>query len=818
MKLQIKTSEQKKEFTIKPGDKLIIGRNPHADFVCSSSKVSFTHSALYLNGANLVIKDLESTNGSYVNGNKLQKEMEFFLMDNDNVKLADIHLEIKILKEDASNPSDNFKNRKTVSALSSLTSSKDGEMIIGRGDGCDIKLVHPSVSRKHALISREKGEFYITDLNSTNGTRINGRTLLPNQKIRVDKQDEIMFGLQTFNIAEERPNLSDRKFVIIEAIDIEKIYPQKVGLNKMSLRIHSGEFVALMGPSGCGKSTLLKVLNNVDPATSGKVLVGNMDLKKNFEAIKRNIGYVPQDDIVHKELTIDQTMFYAAKLRMPSHTSDDEMKKRIEEVLNDLNISSLDLRNMKVGKLSGGQRKRVAIAVEMLNNPSILFLDEPTSPLDPEVISEFLEAIRNLCREKNITVIMVTHKPDDLEYVDSIVFLGSGGYHTFTGIKKDLLSFFNTTNIIKVYSLLKKKEQSKEMNKKWIALSSFSASPTKEAKLAPHSEKENPFEQFFWLTRRALSIKFSDYSNLFVPLVLTLGIGLIILFVFNHLQIQVLFMMVITTIFLGLFNSIKEIVNELPILKRERMLNMSIINYYASKLAVMGIIMSFQVFIFLGLIYIKFANGVKVWLQDFGAMFKFLFFLSMSAVVLGLLISAISKNIERVLNILLFTLVLQMVFAGTTAKVDNDNTELLSFMHYSRWGMQGVGYIQDDNFENSTEGSGVMQIGLWNPFNEKMPPKVRMSEDKRKGSLAKNKPTVFIDTLFMEPNIDSSKLNKADTIRKAVLKDILKFDNEERILKRNLNMFTGLNGTYLAISILNLLFMLLTLFKLNRLK
>jgi hypothetical protein len=356
------------------------------------------------------------------------------------------------------------------------------------------------------------------------------------------------------------------------------------------------------------------------------------------------------------------------------------------------------------------------------------------------------------------------------------------------------------------------------MNKKWIALSSFSASATKEAKLSPHSEKENPFEQFFWLTRRALSIKFSDYSNLFVPLVLTVGIGFIILFVFNHLQIQVLFMMVITTIFLGLFNSIKEIVNELPILKRERMLNMSIINYYASKLAVMGIIMSFQVFIFLGLIYIKFANGDKVKLQDFGAMFKFLFFLSMSAVVLGLLISAISKNIERVLNILLFTLVLQMVFAGTTAKVDNDNTELLSFMHYSRWGMQGVGYIQDDNFENSTEGSGVLQIALWNPFNEKLPPKVRMAEDIRKASQAKNKPSVFVDTLIMEPNIDSSKLNKADTIRKAVLKDILKFDNEERILKRKLNMFTGLSGTYLAISILNLLFMSLTLFKLNRLK
>ena len=144
-----------------------------------------------------------------------------------------------------------------------------------------------------------------------------------------------------------------------------------------------------MGPSGCGKSTLLRALNGDFPATEGKVYIHDMELYGNYDYLKRLIGYVPQDDIVHKELSVENSLYYAAKLRLSSDVSKEDIWFKINEVLTNLNINDSEIRKRKVKDLSGGQRKRVSIAVELLTDPSILFLDEPTSPLDPKLLKIF---------------------------------------------------------------------------------------------------------------------------------------------------------------------------------------------------------------------------------------------------------------------------------------------------------------------------------------------------------------------------------------------------------------------------------------------
>lgn len=196
-----------------------------------------------------------------------------------------------------------------------------------------------------------------------------------------------------------------------------------------------------MGPSGCGKSTLLKALNGDSPASSGEVFIFGLELVKNYELLKQKIGYVPQDDIVHSELTVNETLYYAAKLRLSDGALETLIQERITEILVSLNLNDTAIRSTKIKNLSGGQRKRISIAVELLNRPSILFLDEPTSSLDPETIEEFLKCLRYLCQQ-GTTVIMVTHKPEDLHFVDEIIFLGAKGHHAFAGSKNEFLSYF----------------------------------------------------------------------------------------------------------------------------------------------------------------------------------------------------------------------------------------------------------------------------------------------------------------------------------------------------------------------------------------
>lgn len=695
------SARSRKPVEVQEGMEIEIGREPKSgvSVAVADASVSRSHASVALRGGRLYITDLGSTNGTWMGGKQLAPNRAELLTG--SVMLGNGAITIELSTEASPMPHPPVSPPAAPSAgseksLDAWLQSKS-EIIIGRSADADIVLNDPASSRKHTRVFRGKDGIYAEDLNSTNGTYINGRRIKGRQKLGAD--DVLYIGLNAFRLGSARVDLSREN--AITAVSVSKVYKNgHVGLQPLSISIPGRQMVAMMGPSGCGKSTLLKILNGDNPATGGQVFLYGLELLSNYELLKQKIGYVPQDDIVHAELSVDDTLYYAAKLRLDSDAGEDEIRERMEEVLTSLNINDPKIRQNKVGSLSGGQRKRVSIAVELLNKPSILFLDEPTSPLDPETIEEFLKCLRRLC-DQGTTVVMVTHKPEDLNYVDRLIFLGSRGYHVYDGNREQFLAHFGKQNIVEVYSLLNSESSSKDWYRKWYR-EDRNAEITRNASIRKDRDV-NPLSQLYWLMRRYFHIKVSNTRNLILLLVQPVLIASLILMVYQVLlkedpnpaktQVSpgVLFLMAVAAVWFGVSNSAKEIVGEKAIFRRERMFNLKLGPYLLSKWLVLSIISLVQLFIFAGILKAGYGD-------QFAAFFPstlFLLAISASAILFGLLLSVMSDTTEEVMSILPVALMPQIILAGMVAALDNKFTELLSYGTLGRWGTEGLARIQD---------------------------------------------------------------------------------------------------------------------------
>ena len=308
-----KDSQLFKKVVIKEDFSLMLGSSSNCDLIISNKRISRNHcQIIYSNSGELKLIDLNSTNGTFLNGIKLKSEKTYNLNIKDQVQLAGLS---GIL---ISVGSENTQSRDLDSQKNILELFKNKNSItIGRDSLSDLRINDARISRKHASIKKlSNDKFLIKDLGSLNGVYVNGSKV--NVSKVISKIDNIFIGKYLIKIDGRAKDLSDE--LAISAIGIEKIYPnQKKGkkaLHKMDLSVPSKSLLAIMGPSGCGKSTLLKSLNGESPPTKGNVLIFNQDLITNYEYLKTQIGYVPQDDIVHNQLTVEQSLFFAAKLRI----------------------------------------------------------------------------------------------------------------------------------------------------------------------------------------------------------------------------------------------------------------------------------------------------------------------------------------------------------------------------------------------------------------------------------------------------------------------------------------------------------------------
>lgn len=698
MKLKIFFNNQSKFIELEQNNPVsyTIGRNNENTIVIPVAQVSKQHALLEWTASNeLFVKDLKSTNGTYVNGIQIDANVLVKIKESDTISFVNSEL-IRIIISDESTlvepinePSiSKSKSEQNSNSISELFKQKI-QIVIGRSEDCDYVISDPSISRRHAMVEKIGSNNYkITDLNSLNGTYVNGKRIIGNELI--SNTDQILIGRFLIFIEGSIKDLSKEAAIKAERI-VKKYSSGYIGLHETSIEIPANSLLAVMGPSGCGKSTLLKALNGDSPASSGRVTICGLALNENYDYIKTHIGYVPQDDIVHRELSVYKSLYYSAKLRLMNAT-DDEIEQKIQEVLEVLNITHI--KDNLVSGISGGQRKRVSIAVEILTDPLILFLDEPTSPLDPQTIEEFLSCAKRLA-EKGTTIIMVTHKPEDLDYMDSVIFMAEGGHLVYYGNTTSYLAHFKQDRLTQVYA-----ELVKDKSGPWIELYKKQNPNDDTQHLPPQkikkTERINYLSQFWWLTMRYFNIKLNDKLNTMLMVGQAPIIALLIVMIFNRIELSVLFLMAISAIWFGANNAAREIVGEASVYKRERMYNQRILAYIFSKITVLGTFALMQCIIFVSVLYFAYSGGGNVVFNNPLFAVMWMFILSLTSTLMGLFLSALANSTEKVMTLIPISLIPQILLAGVLTKITTPFGELLSYIVISRWGTEGFTNIQND--------------------------------------------------------------------------------------------------------------------------
>ena len=512
----------------------------------------------------------------------------------------------------------------------------------------------------------------------------------------------------------------------------------KIGLHPCSFEIKKDSMVAILGPTGCGKSTLLKTLIGVTPKAGGSVKIAGLELKENFDLIKTHIGYVPQHDhdAIHFDLTVLQCLTYSARLRLPNIPIE-EQDRKIERILRKLNIYH-EKENL-VKDLSGGQQKRVSIAVELLIDPIVLVLDEPTSPLDPQTISDFLLMLKDLSRQ-GTTIIMVTHKPEDLDYMDECIFMGVGGYLTYKGKVDGVLNYFKQNTIHEVYKLVNS-EAAGLLAKKYYEeheLSPF-VGDWSEIKFS-RTRNVNYLSQYFYLSLRYLSRKLNDYKSLLVTIGQAPFIAILMIFIFPEINHIVLFFISISAIWFGTNNSAKEIVYERQIFHRERMYNQGIIPFILSKITILSIVGFIQSLIFISILHFNYRNQFVHISNDIEMIIWMSFTIIVSS-LFGLMLSSFSKSSEKVMGYIPIALIPQIMISGIIVKISGKILiSYISFLTIARWSTTGLSRLQTEVEKTFFNPNGLSIVPLRENLGDTFESKLNFSS---------NEPTFEMYILFI---------------------------------------------------------------------
>lgn len=583
--------------------------------------------------------------------------------------------------------------------LMQLVFGNKQQLTIGRADTSDIKLDGLQISNQHAKLLKTSGGVAIEDLGSTNGIYLNGQRV---SRSLITPNDSVLIGSFLIQV-DQAGNIGvfdTRSKTRIDSVNITKDVKNRAGggmlrlLDNISLSIQPNEFVGLLGPSGAGKSTFMDALNGMRPASGGSVLINNLDLYEHLDSIKQSIGYVPQDDIIHRELTVYRTLYYVAKLRLSRDVSKSEINKIIDEVLDVTGLT--ERRNVAISQLSGGQRKRVSIAVELITKPSVIFLDEPTSGLDPATEEKIMTLFRQIA-ETGRTVILTTHAMENVKLFDKIVVLMRGKL-VFYGRPDEALKHLNATSFKDLYDKLEEPVEQKlkqtnnganrlqvteqvaeEWKQKFTNTPQFKKNvyePLKQIGKAQSGGVQKKgrlgifgaIRQWLTLSRRYWEVLFRDKFTLFILLVQAPIIAVLTYFVMGENQPRdfAYFVLSLVAVWFGTSVSAREIIRERPVYSRERMVNLGILPYLASKLFVLGIIVGVQCFLLFAPLKILDITGLMPMPGvSFGIPQFFVMLLTAGVgIALGLLISALVKTSEMATSLVPLILIPQILFSG----------------------------------------------------------------------------------------------------------------------------------------------------------
>ncbi|MBN2548156.1 MAG: FHA domain-containing protein [Anaerolineales bacterium] len=421
---------------------MVVGRAPGNDVVINHPAVSGRHLSLTVTPTGYTVVDMNSTNGTMVNGHRISANTPQSLNQGDVLRIGDLtgnSVSLVIQAEGA--------EAMRALSLGKFDLSQQTQVIIGRDPNSYLPLNHPAVSFRHAMVYKQDSNLMVRDLNSTNGTFINGQRIT--QPVPLKSGDVIQIGPFRLNYDAQAKSLEQSMGMghRIDTIRLgREVAQKKMILQEVTMTIQPGEFVALVGGSGAGKSTLMKAMNGYEPANHGRIFLDGQPLYERLDLYRTSMGYVPQDDIIHRALPVRLALWYSAKLRLPD-ARPAEIEARIQDALRAVDM--VEHANKPVRVLSGGQRKRVSIAVELLARPTLFFLDEPTSGLDPGLEKKMMYDLNRLADEGR-TVVLVTHATANIEQCDHVAFMTYGRL-AYYGPPDDALKFYNVRDFSDIY-------------------------------------------------------------------------------------------------------------------------------------------------------------------------------------------------------------------------------------------------------------------------------------------------------------------------------------------------------------------------------
>lgn len=518
---------------------------------------------------------------------------------------------------------------------------RDG-LVLGRSSEADVLLAHPSVSRKHAVIRASDGGWAVEDGGSRSGSYLNGR-LFGNEQLVVG--DVLRIG--PFALRFDGRSLVETAGVTgarLEAWHLKKAAGRVPILHDVSLRVEPCEFVGIIGASGAGKSTLLDALCLLRPADSGLVHLDGSDLKKHFGALRSELGYVPQDDIVPLELSVEEALFFSARLRLPAGTPVGEIRRLVSRTIVRLGLA--ERARTPVGRLSGGQRKRVSVGAELLGRPRLLFLDEPTSGLDPAAEFRLMESLRHLAAG-GCTVLCTTHVMENAHLMDRLMVL-DGGRLVYDGPPGEAPAAFGVSRLPEIFS------RTEAMAPK---VSSGDPPPAREPVLRPvRRSAALPILLF-----RQWAILRSDRRNLLLLAGQPIAIGAMVTWV-THDPALLLFFAMISTLWFGCGNAAQEIVREWPMYRRERLIGLGRSEYLLAKFLSLSRITVLQSLL-LWFVLRLFGGGMD---GASGWQIAGLVATAFASVGLGLVISAWTRSVLQAVMLVPLVLIPQILFSGFT--------------------------------------------------------------------------------------------------------------------------------------------------------
>ncbi len=723
------------------GQQYRIGRDDRADIPLADARVSWEHAVIRAEGPVWILEDRGSRNGTFLGSERITRleitspyVVHFGHPEDGPVLRFELERQ-EPFADFARQPSPASSDTTFMPGVLRDPTSKlrlEKVMKIGRRPDNDIVVNDLGVSKQHAELRQSTtGRFQIIDLGSHNGTFVNGTRV---NQAELKDGDIIAVGHATFRVdGNELIEYVDDGRATFEAHDLRVVVgdggKQKVLLDGITFPLAERSMMAVIGPAGAGKSTLLNALTGKRPANTGSVFYDYRDLYENYDELRQRIGLVPQESVTHDQLTAKTALGYQAELRFPSDITEGERNQRVGEVLDELSMTRHA--DTRIDRLSGGQKKRVNIGMELLTRPTLLFLDEPTSPLDPHLKRDMFAQMRKMANpstDKGQSVIVITHDVESklIDQCDRLIVLQPGGKMAYFGPPADGLRYFGREDWADVFQAFAD-EPERDFAAEFRASAEFVkyvATPISvraqrldagrpEGEEAPRPKQRSSFDQIFTMARRYRRVMAADRVFIATTVLMPVLLGALVRATPNHFglvqsspvpglnvtAIQMLMILVMSSVLSGTALSIREFIKERDIYERERMVGLSASAYLFSKVIVLSVISVLQTLlvVLVGLLGVKMPpKGVVIPATALIEIFVALAVLSVVSMLVGLAISTLVTKGDQTMPILVGVTMVQVALSGglfpLTGAVGS-----VALIAPARWGLGAVASTIDLN-------------------------------------------------------------------------------------------------------------------------